>query len=109
MPLIGPQEKAELEALVLAKLSAHFDQHGGPALLKAGVGVVVNADGPAVFTSLRDTGAAALGFVETRTLFTAMCLVTEGKNDLPRESLESLAKEATAAVVHQINRIAPGG
>jgi hypothetical protein len=108
VPLIGPQEKAELEALVLEKLSAHFDQHGSAALLKAGVGVVVRANGPVVLESLREAPGDALATVETRTLFTAMCLVTEGKGDLPRESLAPLAKEATAAAAHQINRLAPG-
>ena len=46
--------------------------------------------------------------VEVRSLFTALCYLTGGTQALPRDSLESLATEATSAAAQQINRIVPG-
>ena len=42
MPLLGNAEKAELEALILAKLTDHYEKHGSSALLiEVIVGVMV--------------------------------------------------------------------
>ncbi len=46
--------------------------------------------------------------MEIRTLFTALCYLTGGTLAMPRDSLESLATEATSAAAQQINRLAPG-
>ena len=105
MPLLGNAEKGELEALILARLTDHYERFGSSALLAEGVRVVVDVDGVAI-----DTGEAAnpLAAVSVRTLFTALCYVTGGTLALPRDALESLATEATSAAAQQINRIAAG-
>ena len=105
MPLLGNNEKAELESLILERLTDHYERHGPAALLVEGVRVVVNADGVAV-----DAGESAdpLAAVPVRSLFTALCYVTGGTHALPRDALESLATEATSAVAQQINRIVAG-
>jgi hypothetical protein len=105
VPLLGNAEKGELESLILAKLQAHYELHGSSALLAEGLRVIVNVDGVAI-----DAGEAPdpLAAVEVRSLFTALCYLTGGTQALPRDSLESLATEATSAVAQQINRIVPG-
>jgi hypothetical protein len=102
LPLLGNAEKAELESLILERLTDHYERHGPAALLVEGVRVVVNADGVAV-----DAGESAdpLAAVPVRSLFTALCYVTGGTAALPRDALESLATEATSAAAQQINRI----
>ena len=103
MPLLGNAEKAELETLILAKLSEHYEQHGSSALLAEGLRVVVNGSGVQL-----DTGETRqpLAAVEIRTLFTALCYLTGGTMALPRDALGSLATEATSAAAAQVNRIA---
>lgn len=103
MPLLGNAEKAELESLILAKLTEHFEQHGASALLAEGLRVVVNGSG--VNLDSGDT-QHPLAAVEIRTLFTALCYVTGGTMSLPRDALSSLATEATSAAAAQVNRIA---
>ena len=105
VPILGNAEKAELESLILEKLTQYHDQHGSSALLNAGVRVVVQVDGVRV-----DTGETAdpLAAVEIRSLFTALCYVTGGTMALPRDALGSLATEATSAAAAQVNRIAKG-
>ncbi|HSN19727.1 MAG TPA: hypothetical protein VLS49_03570 [Usitatibacter sp.] len=103
MPLLGNAEKAELEKLILERLTDHYEAQGSAALLAEGLRVVVTASGIAL-----DTGDTkdALASVEVRSLFTALCYVTGGTFTLPREALEALASEATSSVAAQINRIA---
>jgi hypothetical protein len=105
VPLLGNAEKAELELLILAKLTEHYERHGSGALLAEGLRVVVNGSGITL-----DTGEAAhpLAAVEIRSLFTALCYVTGGTLALPRDALGSLATEATSAAAAQVNRIAKG-
>lgn len=102
MPLLGNTEKAELESLILERLTDHYERHGPAALLVEGLRVVVNANGVAI-----DAGESAdpLAAVPVRSLFTALCYVTGGTAALPRDALESLATEATSAAAQQINRI----
>ena len=102
MPLLGNAEKAELETLILQRLTEHYERHGPQALLEEGLRVVVNADGVAI-----DAGDSAepLAAVPLRSLFTALCYVTGGTLALPRDALQSLATEATSAAAQQINRI----
>ena len=102
MPLLGSAEKSELEELILARLTDHYEEHGSSALLAEGLRVVVNIDGVSL-----DDGQAAdpLACVEVRTLFTALCYLTGGTQALPRDSLSALATEATSAVAQQINRL----
>ena len=102
MPLLGNAEKGELERLILARLTDHYERHGSSALLVEGVRVVVNASGVEI-----DGGETAdpLAAVEVRSLFTALCYVTGGTVALPRDALTSLATEATSAAAQQINRI----
>ena len=105
MPLLGNAEKGELERLILERLTDHYDRNGSSALLAEGLRVIVNVDGVAI-----DSGENAdpLAAVEIRTLFTALCYLTGGTLAMPRDSLESLATEATSAAAQQINRLAPG-
>ena len=104
MPLLGKAEKAQLEELILQKLQAHYDANGSGALLADGTRVVVTTAGPAL-----DHGESTdpLAAVPVRTLFTALCYLTAGAPAMPRDSLESLATEATSACAAQINKLAP--
>ena len=105
VPLLGNAEKGELERLILANLSEHYERHGSSALLAEGLRVVVNVDGVAIdFGETRDPLAA----VVVRSLFTALCYSTSGTLALPRDALRPLATEATSAAAQQINRLAPG-
>ena len=107
MPLLGPNEKGELEQLVLEKLVAYWDAHGSAGLLEAGVSIVVDASGARIAASPA-TGDAVLASVEVRSLFTALCyLSADGPGIIPRDVLASLADEAATAVATQVNRIAP--
>jgi len=103
VPLLGNAEKAELERLILERLTQYHEQNGSSALLLEGVRVVVQVEGVSI-----DTGEAVdpLAAVEVRSLFTALCYVTGGTLALPPDSLGSLATEATSAAAQQINRIA---
>ena len=95
MPLLGNAEKAELERLILERLTEYHDQHGSSALLVEGVRVVVEVDGVRI-----DKGETQdpLASVEVRSLFTALCYVTGGTLALPPDALTSLATEADLAV-----------
>jgi hypothetical protein len=103
VPLLGNAEKAELERLILERLTQYHEQNGSSALLLEGVRVVVQVDGVSI-----DTGEAQdpLAAVEVRSLFTALCYVTGGSPALPPDALTALATEATSATAQQINRIA---
>lgn len=105
MPLLGKAEKGQLEELILAKLTEHYEQHGSSALLDDGLRIVVDSKGVAL-----DRGEAAdpLAVVPLRSLFTALCYLTAGTPSMPRDALPSLATEATSAAAAQINRLAPG-
>ena len=105
MPLLGNAEKGELERLILERLTDHYDRNGSSALLAEGLRVIVNVDGVAIDSGENHDPLAA---VEIRTLFTALCYLTGGTLAMPRDSLESLATEATSAAAQQINRLAPG-
>ena len=103
VPLLGNAEKGELERLILARFTEHYDAHGSSALLAEGLRLVVNVEGVKL-----DTGETSdpLAAVEVRSLFTALCYLTGGTLALPRDSLAALATEATSAAAQQINRIA---
>jgi hypothetical protein len=103
VPLLGKAEKGQLEEMIRGRLQAHYDANGPAALLAENLRVVVTVDGAAL-----DSGEAAdpLAAVELRTLFTALCYLSTGSPAMPREALEALATEATAACATQINRIA---
>ena len=105
MPLLGKAEKAQLEILILEKLTGFFDANGPTALLEDGVRVVVTGQGVDV-----DRGGTAdpLAAVPVRTLFTALCYLDSPTLAIPRDSLASLATEATSAAAAQINRITSG-
>jgi len=105
VPLLGNAEKGELERLILERLTDHYDRNGSSALLAEGLRVVVNVDGVAIDSGENPDPLAA---VEIRTLFTALCYLTGGTLAMPRDSLGSLATEATSAAAQQINRLAPG-
>ena len=104
VPLLGKAEKGQLEQLILEQLTEHYDRQGAEALLEEGLRVVVHGDGVAI-----DKGEHAdpLAAVPVRTLFTAMCYITAGTPEVPREALPPLAAEAMTAAAAQINRIAP--
>jgi hypothetical protein len=107
MSLLGPEEKQELEDLILAKLTAYWNSHGSAGLLAPGVSLVVDASGAAVAPQPA-SGAHVLASVEVCKLFTALCHITaDGPGMMPRDALASLAKEAMTAVAAQVNRIAP--
>lgn len=102
VPLLGKVEKGQLEELILAKFTEHFDKNGSSALMEDGVRVVVGAAGVAI-----DKGETPdpLAAVPVRALFTALCYLTAGTPALPREALQALATEATSAAATQINRL----
>ena len=104
-PLLGPEEKAELEGLMLECLRAHYRAHGSTGLLAPGMSLVVRAGGVALE---REVAAQCLAQVEIRRLFTAVCYLASdtGEIALPEDALASLATEATSATAAQINRIA---
>ena len=107
MPLLGPREKGELEALILERLTEHFDRHGPDALLAPGLVVGVSSKGVRLAASAGEA-TEALVCVEVRSLFTALCYVaTNEAMGLPRAALQSLATEATSAAAAQINRLVP--
>ena len=103
MPLLGNAEKAELERLILERLTQYHEQNGSSALLLEGVRVVVQVDGVSIDTGKEKDPLAA---VEVRSLFTALCYLTGGSPALPPDALTALATEATSATAQQINRIA---
>lgn len=105
MPLLGPHEKAELEQLVYRQLVEYWNANGSAGLLAPGMSVVLDTSGPLI------TGVGAehaLAAVEIRTLFTALChLSADGPGSMPRDSLDSLATEATSSLAAQVNRLVP--
>jgi hypothetical protein len=105
MPLLGPNEKGELEKMILRELAAYWDAHGSDGLLEPGRGIAVDTSGPVI---MQGPSPHVLAFVEVRTLFTALChLSADGPGSMPRDSLDSLATEATSALAAQINRLVP--
>lgn len=103
MPLLGTQEKGELEALILGKLEKHYKQHGPMSLLEPGLRIVVTSGGVELATRPQHDSLAQ---VETRSLFTALCyLAADGTQAMPHESLEPLATEATSSLAAQINKL----
>lgn len=105
MPLLGPKEKGELESLILKELSDYWEAHGVSGLLDAGRGIALDVSGPLIVDA---NNAHCLAFVEIRTLFTALChLSADGPGSMPRDSLDSLATEATSSLAAQINRLVP--
>ena len=105
MPLLGPKEKSELEKMVYERLVAHWNAHGSNGLLSPGTSIMLDTSGALIVTSVPPDALAA---VEIRTLFTALChLSADGPGSMPRDSLDSLATEATSALAAQVNRIVP--
>lgn len=105
-PLLGPREKGELEALILALLESHYESHGAKALLAPGLLLAVAANGPVLVARGQGTGAY-LASVEIRNLFTALCYLAgeDVEAAMPRDALSSLATEATSATAAQINKL----
>lgn len=105
MPLLGQKEKSELEKMIYERLVAHWNAHGSSGLLSPGVCIVLDPGGATIMSS---QPADALAAVEIRTLFTALChLSADGPGSMPRDSLDSLATEATSSLAAQVNRIVP--
>ena len=104
MPLLGNAEKAELEQVILQRLSSRYEKLGPESILIDGLRVVARGGG--VELDLGET-PDPLAAVEVRTLFTALLYVSAGTAALPRDALATLASEATTTLANQINRIAP--
>jgi hypothetical protein len=105
MPLLGPKEKSELETMIHDRLVAHWNARGSDGLLAPGASIMLDGRGPAIVDA---PPPDALATVEIRTLFTALChLSADGPGSLPRDSLESLATEATSSLAAQVNRLVP--
>ena len=105
MPLLGPKEKAELEGLILAQLGDYWTANGSSGLLAPGTCIALDTAGPAIVSG---ANPHVLASVEIRTLFTALChLSSDGPGSLPRDSLESLATEATSSLAAQVNKLVP--
>jgi len=121
-----PAERREGSASQARELPGVLDGDrglSGEALDRLEVGVVERLTVDAVvFSARRETfvvvttagvtldkgeGADPLATVSIRTLFTALCYLTAGSPAMPRDSLDSLATEATSALAAQINRLAP--
>ena len=105
MPLLGKAEKAQLEVLILEKLTGFFEANGPTALLEDGIRVIVTGQGVEVD---RGNVPDPLAAVPVRTLFTALCYLDSPTLAIPRDALASLATEATSAAAAQINRITSG-
>jgi len=104
MPLLGPKEKSELEAMIYDRLVEHWNAHGSSGLLAPGTSIALDAGGPSIVAS---PPPDALAVVEIRTLFTALChLSADGPGSMPRDSLDPLATEATSSLAAQVNRLA---
>jgi len=105
-PLLGPREKGELEALILALLEHHYESHGAKSLLEPGLMLAVAPDGPVLVPRAQSNGAY-LASVEIRNLFTALCYLAgdDVEAAMPRDALPSLATEATSATAAQINKL----
>jgi hypothetical protein len=104
MPLLGPKEKAELERLILEAFDAYWNEHGSNGLLAPGMCVLLDTTGPSIVDFAPSN---ALAVVEIRTLFTALChLSADGPGSMPKDSLDSLATEATSSLATQVNRLA---
>lgn len=103
MPLLGKAEKAQLEELILERLTDYFEREGPTSLLAEGLRVIVNGTGVDL-----DHGESRdpLASVPVKTLFTALCYLDSPTKAIPRDALSSLATEATSAAAAQINRIA---
>lgn len=107
MPILGREEKAELEAMIHARLASLYDAQGAGALMAPRLAVVLRATGITVedATDARD----ALACVELQGLFTLLCYrASDGGPPMPRDALQNLATEAASAAALQVNRIAPG-
>ena len=105
MPLLGPRERSELEAMIHDRLVAHWSAHGSDGLLAPETWIVLDASGPSI---ARVPAEGALATVEIRTLLTALChLSAGGPGSMPRDSLESLATEAASSLAAQVNRLVP--
>jgi hypothetical protein len=103
MPLLGTKEKAELERLILEAFDAYWAEHGSSGLLDPGVSVLLDTTGPSIVPFAPTNALAA---VEIRTLFTALChLSADGPGSMPKDSLASLATEATSSLATQVNRL----
>lgn len=106
-PLLGSEEKAELEGLMLECLQSHYRVNGATGLLTPGMSLVVRASG----VSLEPRAAeSCLAQIEVRKLFTAVCYLAgdagaRGGVALPEDALSSLATEATSATAAQINKL----
>lgn len=104
MVLLGTPERKELEAILLAQLTAYWNSHGSQGTLAPGVYVALDAKGPSIVSRAATGGLAC---VEIRTLFTAVChLKDEGPGAFTRENLAPLAEEAATALAAQVNRLA---
>lgn len=104
MPLLGKAEKAQLEELILEKLTSHFEQHGPTAMLADGLRIVVHGTGVALDHGEHPDPLAA---VPVKTLFTALCYLDTDGAAIPRDALGTLATEAATSAAAQINRISP--
>ena len=102
VPLLGKAEKAQLEALILEKLTAHHERHGAASLLADDVRIVVQGNGVTL-----DHGETSdpLAAIPVKALFTALCYLDSASAVIPVEALGPLAAEATTAAATQINRI----
>jgi hypothetical protein len=103
VPLLGKAEKAQLEVLILEKLTAHYERHGAASLLAENVRIVVHGNGVSLDHGEMPDPLAA---IPVKALFTALCYLDSASPVIPAEALGPLAAEATTAAATQINRIA---
>lgn len=104
-PLLGPNEKAELESMLHECLLTHYRVLGGAGLLAQGLHLVVSPTG---VTLEKGYSRDCLAQVEIRQLFTAVCYLAGDAGDavMPEDALESLATEAANITAAQINKLA---
>ncbi len=104
---LSQAEKRELERVLIAELTRHYDDHGAVSLLAPDLCILIDGS-ELVIQPKPQESSDFLACVEIRSLFSAQCALAVGleQTALPRDVLPDLATEATSAIAAQVNRLA---